>query len=338
MIEQNSIVLVTGGAGYVGAALVPRLLKEGYRVKVLDLYIYGTEILQAHRGSHLEEINGDIRDRDLLERVLPGCDTVIHLASISNDPSFDLNPNLSRAINYDAFKPLVKISKASGVGRFIYASTSSVYGISKADNVDETHPLLPITDYSKYKALCEPILLKEQSSGFTTVAVRPATVCGYSPRQRFDLTVNILTNLAINQRYITVFGGQQKRANIHINDVVRLYVELLKHPKGRIAGKIFNAGCENHTVGEIAQIVKAIVQQEIPSLGDLKIETTTSNDLRSYHISSKKIQDELGFLPQNSIEDAVRDLCRAFEAGCFKDSMYNNIYYNVRRMQEVHLL
>src|SRR5574341_1017474 len=177
-------VLVTGGAGYVGAVLVPRLLDKGYSVKVLDLYIYGEQVLDAVKNNaRLEQIKGDIRDRRLLEQVLRGCDAVIHLACISNDPSFELNPALSRSINYDAFGPLVRISKQSGVSRFIYASTSSVYGVSNAQNVTEDHPLVPVTDYNKYKGLCEPILLAEQSPGFTTVVIRPATVCGYSPRQ-----------------------------------------------------------------------------------------------------------------------------------------------------------
>src|SRR5439155_26022100 len=191
-------VLVTGGAGYVGAVLVPRLLKRGYRVRVLDRYFFGENALQSVAGNpSLQQIKGDIRDQAVLRRVIARCDAVIHLACISNDPSFELNPILGRSINYDAFEPLVRISKLNGVRRFIYASSSSVYGISEVPEVTEEHPLKPLTDYSKYKALCEPILLAQQAAEFTTVIVRPATVCGYSPRQRLDLTVNILTNHAV---------------------------------------------------------------------------------------------------------------------------------------------
>ena len=224
-------VLVTGGAGYVGAVLVPKLLNKGYKVKVLDLYTYGTDIFDEIKDqSKLEQIKGDICDTDLLKKSLKGCDAVIHLACISNDPTFELNPELSRKVNYDAFEPLVKISKDSGVRRFIYASTCSVYGVSDAENVTEDHPLLPITDYNKYKGLCEPLLWKYQSPEFTAVTIRPATVCGYSPRQRFDLTVNILTNHAYNNNHILVFGGKQERPNLHIEDMTDLYCLLLELP------------------------------------------------------------------------------------------------------------
>jgi nucleoside-diphosphate-sugar epimerase len=191
-------VLVTGGAGYVGSALVPKLLASGYRVRVLDLYLYGEEVLAAVTGNpNLEEIKGDIRDRKLLARALPGTDAVIHLACISNDPSFELNPEMGKSINYDAFFGLVDIAKDSGVRRFIYASSSSVYGIKDEENVTEELSLQPLTDYSKYKALCEDVLLRKRTPGFTTVILRPATVCGYAPRLRLDLAVNILTNHAI---------------------------------------------------------------------------------------------------------------------------------------------
>jgi len=185
----------------------------------------------------LEVFRGDIRDQDLLRRTIRGSDAVIHLACIANDPSFELNPALSRSINYDAFQPLVRISRESGVRRFVYASTCSVYGVSEADNVTEDHPLVPITDYNKYKGLCEPILLDYESPDFTPVIIRPATVCGYSPRQRLDLTVNILTNHAFHNRRITVFGGVQHRPNIHIADVVDLYTSLLEMDARLIGGR-----------------------------------------------------------------------------------------------------
>ena len=331
-------VLVTGGAGYVGAVLVPRLLSEGYLVRVLDLYMFGADALCAVQDNpDLEQVTGDIRDQELLKKVLPGCDSVIHLACISNDPSFELNPDLSRSINFDAFEPLVRISKESGVKRFIYASTSSVYGVSDTPNVTEDHPLVPITDYNKYKGLCEPILLEQQSANFTTVVLRPATVCGYSPRQRLDLSVNILTNHAANLGKITVFGGAQMRPNIHIEDVVDLYSMVLSVPEDKIAGQIFNAGYQNRTISDIAGIVKDVVQAESPQGSEVEVVTTPSDDLRSYHISSEKINRELGFEPKRTIEDAVCDLMGAFHGGKLPNPMDDIKYYNIKTMQDINL-
>ncbi len=330
-MNKLKTVLVTGGAGYVGAILVPKLLNKGYKVKVLDLYTYGTDIFDGIKDrSNLQEIKGDICDTELLKKSLRGCDAVIHLACISNDPTFELNPGLSRKVNYDAFEPLVRISKESGVRRFIYASTCSVYGVSDAENVTEDHPLLPITDYNKYKGLCEPILWKYQSPEFTAVTIRPATVCGYSPRQRFDLTVNILTNHAYNNNHILVFGGKQERPNLHIEDMTDLYCLLLELPDERIAGKTYNAGYQNRSVADIAQIVRKVMAEEFPQRPEVTIETRPSEDIRSYRISSEKIKRELDFVPRHTIEDAVRDLIRAFEAGKFSDPMNNSRYYNIK--------
>ena len=321
-------VLVTGGAGYVGAVLVPKLLAHGYRVTVVDLYIFGEAALAPVSGHpELRQVKGDIRDRALLERELTGVDAVIHLACISNDPSFELNPALGKSINYDAFLPLVDISKDRGVRRFIYASSSSVYGIKEEEDVTEDLPLTPLTDYSKYKALCEEVLLRAQAPGFTTLILRPATVCGDSPRLRLDLTVNILTNLAVNTGRITVFGGAQKRPNIHIEDVTDLYVQALEWDDARIAGETFNAGYENHTVAALAEMVREVVGRE-----QVSIETTPTNDHRSYHISSEKIKRALGFEPRRTVEDAVRDLTQAFRAGRIPDSMDDPRYYNIKTM------
>ena len=325
-------VLVTGGAGYVGAVLVPKLLQAGYQVKVIDLYLYGEDVLAAvknHPG--LEEIKGDIRDRLLLEKIIPGCDAVIHLACISNDPSFELDPNLGKSINYDAFLDLVDVAKNSGVKRFIYASSSSVYGIKETENVNEDLPLHPLTDYSKYKALCEDVLLSKREPGFVTLILRPATVCGYSPRLRLDLTVNILTNHAVNNKKITVFGGQQKRPNIHIEDMTDLYIKSLQWSDEAIDGKIFNAGYENHTVMEIAEMVRQAVGKQV------EIVTTPTNDNRSYHISSDKIKQELGFTPQHTIEEAIQDLVKAFAANQIPNSMTDMRYYNIKTMQHINL-
>lgn len=329
MKDDLKRIYVTGGAGYVGAMLVPRLLEEGFTVTVIDLMIYGEDVLKPHPG--LTMVKGDIRDAELLEKTLSGQDAVIHLACISNDPSFDLSPELGRSINLDAFKPLVEVSKKAGVKRFIYASSSSVYGVKDELNVHEGMSLEPLTDYSRFKADCEKILAEYQSPDFTTVTIRPATVCGYSPRQRLDVVVNILTNLAYHKREITVFGGKQLRPNIHIADMVESYLTLLNAPKEAIAGEIFNAGDENQSVLELAQTVKKVIGD------DVKLVATPTNDNRSYHISSKKIAEKLGFVPKHSISDAVADLRRALEAGLLPNSLQDERYFNIKRMQSVKL-
>lgn len=331
-MTQFKRVLVTGGAGYVGAVLVPELLARGHQVRVLDLYLYGDNVLQSVASNPgLEQIKGDIRDRALLERVIPGCDAVIHLACISNDPSFELDPGLGKSINYDAFFDLVAVAKDSGVKRFIYASSSSVYGIKDDENVTEDLALEPLTDYSKYKALCEEVLLKAQEPGFTAVVLRPATVCGYSPRLRLDLTVNILTNYAVNSGKITVFGGAQKRPNIHIADMADVYLMLLEAPEALVSGKVFNAGYENHTVSQLAEMIRNVVGRAT------EIVTTPTNDNRSYHISSEKIRRELGYVPRHTIEDAARDLVGAFKQGLIPNSMTDIRYFNIKTMQAIHL-
>jgi nucleoside-diphosphate-sugar epimerase len=329
MENQINSVFITGGAGYVGAMLVPKLLSEGYKVTVLDLFLYGEDVIKPHEGLTL--IKGDIRDAALLEKSIPGHDAVIHLACISNDPSFELNPHLGRSINLDAFEPMVQISKKGGVSRFIYASSSSVYGVKEERDVHEEMSLEPLTDYSKFKADCEKILAQYQSPEFTTVTIRPATVCGYSPRQRLDVVVNILTNLAYHKREISVFGGKQLRPNIHIADMVEAYLLLLRAPKEKIAGEVFNAGFENQSVLDLAETVQKVIGE------DVKLVATPTNDNRSYHISSKKIADKLGFVAQHTIQEAVEDLKAAFEAGLLPDSLTAEQYFNIKRMQSVNL-
>jgi nucleoside-diphosphate-sugar epimerase len=322
-------VFITGGAGYVGAVMVPHLLEQGFKVTVLDLMIYGEHVLQKH--DNLTAIKGDIRDQDLLKKIIPGHDVVIHLACISNDPSFELNPDLGKSINLDAFRPLVEISKNSNVKRFFYASSSSVYGIKDEPNVHEKMELEPLTDYSIFKADCEKILAEYQSEDFTTATIRPATVCGYSPRQRLDVVVNILTNLAYHKREISIFGGDQLRPNIHIKDMVEAYMVLIRAPKEKIAGQIYNAGYENQSVKDIAEIVKNAVGS------DVILTTTPSDDNRSYHISSEKIKNELGFVAKHTIRDAVEGLCEAFEKKLLPNSLEDQMYFNIKRMQNINL-
>jgi nucleoside-diphosphate-sugar epimerase len=333
MIGHAPRVLVTGGAGYVGAALVPALLERGSHVRVLDLLIYGEEALAPH--SELEIVRGDIRDESLVRRAVSDRDAVIHLACISNDPSFELDPELGRSVNFDAFEPLVRASIEAGVGRFVYASSSSVYGVSSAPDVREDHPLAPLTDYSRYKAACEPLLMAHRSPSFCPVVVRPATICGYSPRMRFDLSVNILTNHAMSLGKITVFGGSQKRPNLHIQDMVDCYLALLELPSERLSGEVFNFGHQNLTLLEIAELVRATVERELPERAPISIETTPSDDLRSYHVCSTRIHERLGLEARRPIEQAVIDIVGALRARKLPNSMDDDRYYNVRRMQRL---
>ncbi len=332
MTRQFETVLITGGGGYVGNVLVPQLLSAGYRVSVYDTFYYGQDTLPLE-NPNLKVIAGDIRQTEALASALDGIDAVIHLACISNDASFELDENLSTTINLNAFEPLVVAAKKAGVRRFIYCSSSSVYGVSDAPDVTEDHPLVPLTLYNRYKGECEPLLFKHMANDFTCVTIRPATVCGYSPRCRLDLSVNILTNHAVNNGAITVFGGAQKRPNLHIADMVDLYQLLLEVPADKIHGEIFNAGYQNHSIMEIAGFVKKVVEEEFPEKDDIGIKVTESDDNRSYHINSDKIKRVLGFVPKRSIEDAVRDLCQAFKRGDLPGSLDNDWYYNVRTMK-----
>lgn len=323
-------VLVTGGAGYVGTLLTPQLLAKGYAVKVYDTMYYGCELKPQ---PNLEIIEADIRDTARLRAAFAGVDTVIHLACISNDPSFELDESLSKEINFDCFEPMVVAAKEQGVRRFIYASSSSVYGVSDAPEVAEDHPLVPLTLYNKFKGMCEPLLFKHQSPDFVCTTIRPATLCGYSPRMRLDLSVNILTNHAVNNGKITVFGGDQKRPNLHIQDMCELYLMLLDQPDEKIAGETFNVGHQNHTIREIANFVREVVEQEFPEKAPIDIVTTPSNDMRSYHITSEKIAQKLGYRPKRGIADAVRDLCQAFREGKLPNSMSDDRYFNVKALK-----
>lgn len=325
-------ILVTGGAGYVGHVLTPRLLASGYQVTVYDMLYFGCRL---PNDPNLTVIQGDIRDTAKLTKALEGQDAVLHLACISNDASFELDENLSKTINYDCFEPMVIAAKNAGVKRFIYASSSSVYGVSDSPNVTEEHPLLPLTLYNKFKGMCEPLLWKHKSDGFTAAVIRPATVCGYSPRTRLDLSVNILTNHAINKGVITVFGGGQMRPNLHIEDMVDAYELMLTAPHDKIHGEVFNIGFENHSIAAIADMVKKIVEEMAPEKGKIEIKTTPSNDNRSYHVNSDKIYRVLGFRPQRTIEDAVRDLVRAFQNHLLIASFDDDWYYNVRTMKKL---
>ena len=322
-------IFITGGAGYVGSKLVPKLLDLGHEVTVLDLMIYGEEVLDVNKK--LNKITGDIRDVGLLEKAIPGHDTLIHLACISNDPSFELNPTLGKSINLDAFEPLVKVCVKNNVNKFIYASSSSVYGIKEEKNVTEDMKLEPLTDYSKFKGDCEKILNSYKSDNFITTTIRPSTVCGYARRQRLDLVVNILTNHAFHNREIKVFGGDQLRPNVHIDDMVESYLAVINADSKKINGEIFNVGFKNQSVNELANDVKEMIGS------DIKIINTKSDDNRSYHVSSEKIKETLGFETKYTVKDAVLDLKIAFEQKSLLDTFDNEFFFNIKRMNNINL-
>ncbi len=331
-------ILITGGSGYVGSRLTFNLLEKDKNINKIvnyDLSWFGDDHLPIENPKYVY-LKEDIRNFTQFENALKkfNINIVIHLACISNDPSYLLNEKLSRSINYDCFEELVTKSKKNGVKKFIYASTSSVYGVSESPDVKEDHPLKPITDYNKYKGLCEPLLKKHLDKNFTGIIIRPATVCGYSEKMRFDLTVNILTNFAYHKKYIKVFGGKQFRPNIHIDDMCDLYKYLIDNDFNELNGETFNAGHQNLSVEAIAAETKKIVEKFTSSKIDIRFEN--SDDIRSYQINSDKIQNVMGFKFKKSIQDAVLDLCKSFKNNKINDS-FNTKYSNLQVLKNFNL-
>ncbi len=328
-------VFVTGGAGYCGSRLVPQLLARGYKVTVYDIMYFGDDFLPKS-NPNLRIVKGDIRDTAKLEAACRNHDAFVSLACISNDASFELDEALSTSVNLDAFEPMVLAAKRAGIKRFVYASSSSVYGVSDKPDVTEDHPLVPLTLYNKYKAMCEPLLRKHTDDSFCGVTFRPATVCGYAPRQRLDLSVNILTNHAVSKNKITVFGGAQLRPNLHVQDYCDVVELLLAAPADKIRNQIFNVGYQNMSIGDIGTMAQGVVQEEFPEKGSIPIETAPSDDIRSYHINSEKIKKILGFSPKHTIDEAIRDLCGAFREGKLPGSLEDDKYFNVRRLKRLN--
>src|SRR3989344_5464951 len=327
MIKER--VLVTGGAGYVGSVLVPKLISAGLDVKIMDWMIFGRKGIE--NLSEVEIIEGDIRNEKLVRDSIRNIDYVIHLAAIANDPCSNLNHELTKQVNLEASQNLVLCAKKAGVKRFVYASSSSVYGIRNEPSVTEDLELMPLTIYSQTKADAEKAILNQQAKDFHPVCIRSATICGYSPRQRLDLIVNILASDAILKGEVIVNGGEQKRPNVHIEDITNLYTDLISLPENKISGQIFNFGKENHTVNELAELVREVIGENIK----IKHNPKTS-DSRSYHISSEKIEKAIGEYCKHSISDAIRDLRNAFTQGLIPNPE-NSLYRNIARMKELKI-
>ncbi len=327
-------LLITGGSGYVGSRLIEKLLKEtNISIVNYDISLFGDKHLP--KNPNFKYYKEDITNPNKFKKAIidNNIDTVLHLACISNDPTYELDSDLSKKINYDCFEDLVKVSKQNNVKKFIYASTCSVYGISDSPNVVETNELKPITDYNKYKALCEPILQKYLDNDFVGIIIRPATVCGFSEKMRFDLTVNILTNYAYNKGYIRVFGGKQSRPNLHIDDMCDLYKMLIHNDIKKFNGEIFNVGTENLKIIEVAEKVKSVMKKKL-NKKDIEIRIEESADIRSYMINSDKIKKILGFEFKKTVDNAIEDLCDAFENGKIQDS-FSDQWSNIKVLSKM---
>ncbi|KAA5834553.1 SDR family oxidoreductase [Saccharopolyspora hirsuta] len=329
---RPQLVLITGGAGYIGSVLARRLLAAGVRVRVLDAQFFG-DGLHGLADPGLENVRGDIRDAAAYRAALDGADVVVHLAAVANDPSFDLDPDLGRSINFDCLDHVMRLPREAGARRFVYASSASVYGVSDSPDVDENHPLVPITDYNRYKARGEELLFPLTATGFETVAVRAATVCGVSPRQRLDLTVNMLTAQAVVNGEITVFGGAQYRPNVHIEDLVSVYERLvLDGTLGALNGSALNVGNQNLPVAEIAEVIAARVESATGK--PVAITTTESDDIRSYRLTSRRLRETLGITPARTVADACDDVTEAIRNGDLANPLADSRFYNVRWMKQ----
>ena len=310
-------ILVTGGCGYKGSVLVPLLLADGHKVISFDTQWFGN-----HLPSHpnLTNIQGDIRDTDSIP--LDGVEAIIHLANIANDPAVELNPTLSWEVNVLAGQQLADRAVRAGVKQFIFASSGSVYGVKDEPNVTEDLTLVPISVYNKTKMVAERVFLS-YTDQMQVHCIRPATVCGVSPRMRLDVSVNMLSYQALKNGKITVFGGDQTRPNIHIQDIADVYRHFLAHPE--IASGCYNAGFENISILDIAERVQSKVGAEIA--------VSASNDPRSYRQDSSKLR-ATGFQPSHSVADAISEIAEAFAQNALPDG---DACYTVKWMRQLDL-
>ena len=328
---MNQKVLLIGGGGYVGTELQKFLVENNFSVRVYDSFWYEDGIwdqTELALAAKIEYIRGDVRDLDKLEKSLADVNSVIHLACISNDPSYELNPTLAKSINFEAFRNFIPSVLRSKVDRFIFASSSSVYGVKSEPNVTEDLVCEPRTDYSKFKVLCEEIIVNELSDRVPFTIIRPSTVCGASKRQRFDLVVNALTISALAKKSIRVDGGEQFRPNLHIKDMNRAYLTLLQSPVDTINEQILNVAGENLSVKDIA----LKVQQTLNN--GSHIEYAPVVDDRSYRVSGEKIQKLLNFSPEFTVQDAINDIASNYLAGKYSN-VFDDKYYNLKVMKSI---
>lgn len=310
-------VLVTGGCGYKGTVLVPKLLGRGYKVQVLDVQWFGN-FLSNH--PNLTVIKGDVRDVDSIN--LRDVDIVIHLSSVANDPCGELDPKLTWEISALATMQLADKAVREGVKQFIFASSGSVYGIKDEDQVTENLQLKPISEYNKTKMVSERVLLSYKHDMMVQI-IRPATVCGISPRMRLDVAVNLLTMQALEKGKITVFGGKQSRPNIHIDDITDVYLHFMDHPNHT---GVFNAGFENITILDIAKLIIKYIPVEVI--------VTESNDPRSYRINSDKLL-ATGFKPKKTVEHAIQEIIECYRNSFLRDEDH---FYNLKWMEKSRIV
>ncbi|MDQ1290187.1 MAG: Nucleoside-diphosphate-sugar epimerase [Actinomycetota bacterium] len=331
---SGATVAVSGGGGYVGAVLVPELLAAGYRVRVLDLFLFGTDTLPRSAG--LVSLTGDVRDPDQVREWVAGADVVVHLAGVSNDPSCALDPGLSVSVNVEGTRTVLDAARRAGTGLVVQVSSASVYGIADGVPVTETSPLAPITEYGRTKCLAEDLLRSASGSGLPAVVLRPAAMFGYSPRLRLDLTVNLFTHHAVHRGEVTVFGGGQLRPVLHVRDLCDTVLTVLGRRWEPGVPPVYNLARENRSVRELAD---AVVREVDTRYGHLRTPTrsssTPSDDRRSYAVDSTLARRDLGFSPARGVADGVHDLCDAFETGKVPDPLTDDRYVNVRRLRRL---
>jgi len=310
-------ILITGGCGYVGSLLIDALVKKNYKITVVDAFWFGNYI-KKHKS--LKFIKQDLRNINKIN--LKGFHTVIHLANIANDPSAEINPSISWEINVMASYELIEKAKSSGVKKFIYASSGSVYGVKKEKKVTEDLSLVPISTYNKTKLIFEKILMGYNDKNFKVYCIRPGTVCGISPRIRLDLSVNLLTFSALKSKIIKVFGGKQFRPHIHIKDMIRVYEFFLEK---NLETGIYNAAFECFTINKLAKLIQERVKAKILNF--------KSDDIRSYRLNSDKLL-KLGFRPKFSVKQAIDEIVKLYSQGLLKENINN---YNLQKMKKLNI-
>ncbi len=327
MPDELNRVIVTGGAGYIGSVLTEKLLDSGYAVRIIDCMFFGDRgIKHLLSNENLEVINARIEDPEAVKKAVRGIDAVVHLAGFANDATCDIDPKLTRLINYESTLKLLRLSKEAGVSRFLYGSSAAVYGVGAKEALAEDSEPNPVSLYAKYRVKCEEAVLKYDSKDIDTCCMRKSTVFGFSKRQRLDLAVNAMTASAVNRHELTLIGGNQWRPNLHVADAAEAYIAALEAPPDRIKGEVFNVGANstNHTIEEIAEMVAGAVP-------NTKIIRKPLADSVSYNLSFDKLNKVLRFNAGRSVAQGIRELSDAFKKGLIPN-YEDDIYYNLKQM------